>query len=49
MVTFIMAQVMTRGMVKYRLMYERKWEIRSQAPYGCAVHRLNVGWRKLKI
>jgi len=43
------AQVMTRGMVKSKLMYERKWAIRSQAPKRSAVHRLNVGWRKLKI
>ena len=27
-----------------------KWVIRNQAPYnGCAVHRLYVGWRKLKL
>jgi hypothetical protein len=25
---------MTRGIVKSRLMYERKWVIRSQAPFG---------------
>ena len=45
------AQLITRGMVKERLMHARKWEIRTQAPrlYWCAVHRLNVGWRKLKI
>jgi len=43
------AQVMTRGMVKSKSIYVSKWVIRSQAPYRCAVHRLDVGWRKLKI
>jgi len=43
-VTQFAAQVMTRGMVKSKLIYESKWVIRSQAPSGCAVHRLNVGW-----
>ena len=31
-VTDLVAQVMTRGMVKSKLMHERKWVIRSQAP-----------------
>ncbi len=47
MVTQFVAQVMTRGMVKSKLIYESKWVIRSQAPYNelrCAVHRLEVGW-----
>jgi len=43
--THLVAQVMTRGMVKSRLMHEKKWAIRSQAPTRCAVHRLNVDWR----
>ena len=39
---------MTRDTVKSRLIIQ--WEIRSQVPYiiRYAVHRLNVGWRKLK-
>lgn len=32
MATYFVAQVMTRGMVKSKLMYERKWVIRSQVP-----------------
>lgn len=53
MVTYFVAQAMTRGMVKSKLMHERKWVIRSQAPLPTwfyrgersAVHRLKVGWR----
>ena len=29
----LVAQVMTRGMVKSKFMYKRKWVIRSQPPY----------------
>jgi len=51
MVTYLVAQEMTRGMVKSKLIIVifDKWEIRSQAPIGCAVHRLDVGWLTLKI
>ena len=35
---------MTRGMVKSKLMHERKWAICNQTPKWSAVHRLNVDW-----
>jgi hypothetical protein len=45
MVTSLMAQVMTRGMVKSRFIIQ--WAIRSQVPKKknwYAVHRLDGGW-----
>nr|CDL73129.1 unclassified [Fusarium pseudograminearum CS3427]CDL73309.1 unclassified [Fusarium pseudograminearum CS5834]CDL73504.1 unclassified [Fusarium culmorum CS7071]CDX48247.1 unclassified [Fusarium pseudograminearum CS5834]CDX48434.1 unclassified [Fusarium pseudograminearum CS3427] len=42
------------GKIEIDYLMSDKWVIRSQAPITvftvrCAVHRLNVGWRKLKI
>jgi hypothetical protein len=44
MVTYLVAQVMTRGMVKSELMHERKWAIRSQAPLIFMVCSSTTKW-----